>query len=107
MPRYKPDGWLGFLLGTTLWYGITQTTIADTDSFNAKVDELASVLYHITTHTQLTAGSSGGSLYNMATASTGLYENIYGTGKKLPDYDRDRSKKTANPPFIIVEGKAA
>jgi hypothetical protein len=37
--RYKPDGWLGMMMGTRLWYGFCGKTLSDTALFEGKVEE--------------------------------------------------------------------
>jgi hypothetical protein len=38
---YTANGWLGFMLGSNLWYGFFGCTLATEDAFNQKVGELA------------------------------------------------------------------
>ena len=38
--NYQPNGWLGMLLGTRLWYGMFGTVLSDSSLFDAKVGEL-------------------------------------------------------------------
>ena len=84
---YAPNGWLGFLLGTTLWYGISAKTAQDEARFNAKVDELANVLYHVTSHDKNQYEDGDVPPAINCDGKVHLYENIYGTGEKLPDYE--------------------
>ena len=38
---YRPDGWLGMLIGTRMWYGFYGATLESDAAFKAKVDELS------------------------------------------------------------------
>ena len=37
---YRPNGWLGMLLGVRLWYGFYGSVLASEAAFEGKVDEL-------------------------------------------------------------------
>ena len=41
---YAPSGWLGFLLGSHLWYGFSGGTVRSEVAFAQKMDELVKVL---------------------------------------------------------------
>ena len=38
--QYRCDGWLGFVLGTRLWYGFYGSVLESEAAFEGKVDEL-------------------------------------------------------------------
>jgi serine/threonine protein kinase len=98
--EYTADGWLGFLLGTKLWYGVCY--FKDKPEFNARIDEIANVLYQITSHKNTRkpiADPADGFVSDVAID----YANIYGTGDMLPNYEseaadgsRANSKKKAS-----------
>jgi hypothetical protein len=37
---YRPDGWLGMLIGTRMWYGFYGSTVTDEVLFQGKIEEL-------------------------------------------------------------------
>ena len=37
---YRPDGWLGMLLGVRLWYAFYGATLASNEAFESKMEEL-------------------------------------------------------------------
>ena len=38
--EYRPDGWLGMLLGVRMWYGFYGSIVESEGEFEGKVDEL-------------------------------------------------------------------
>ena len=90
-----PDGWLGFLLGTTLWYGISEKTTTDVTAFEATMTELIHVLYHVTNHANATSKAQHRQL-----TGADLYENIYGTGKTLPPIYMDPDRQSSTLPKV-------
>jgi len=78
--NYTCHGWLGFLLGTKLWYGICYAS--DTAAFNTTIDQVADVLYQITSHRKKGGLADASHLSQDAID----YANIYGTGEMLPSY---------------------
>ena len=41
MPGYEADGWLGLLLGTSLWYALYGATLASESSFDDRLSALS------------------------------------------------------------------
>ena len=37
---YEADGWLGLLLGTSMWYGFFGETLSSSSAFDGRVDAL-------------------------------------------------------------------
>merc|ERR1712166_1237680 len=91
---YTCHGWLGFLLGTKLWYGICYAN--DKAAFNTTIDQVADVLYQITSHRKK------GKLTAASTLSQNAidYANVYGTGEMLPSHG-----ETDAPKGVVVGAK--
>jgi hypothetical protein len=75
---YAPSGWLGFLLGTKLWYGFIGDTMKTEVAFAAKMNELVTMVDKLVT-------SKEGPIDRSFTAQEDEHV-IYGTGETLHMY---------------------
>jgi len=91
---YTCHGWLGFLLGTKLWYGICYAN--DTAAFNTTIDQVADVLYQITSHTKKGGLADASHLSKEAID----YAKICGSGEMLPSHG-----ETDAPKGVVVGAK--
>ena len=65
---YRADGWLGMLLGVSLWYGFFGPTLASERAFEDKLDELCRELGD-RGQNPMGAGSADGEVSSMMTAA--------------------------------------
>jgi WD40 repeat protein len=75
---YVPSGWLGFLLGTKLWYGFIGDAMKTEVAFAAKMNELVAMVDKLVTRKE-------GSIDRSFTAQEDEHV-IYGTGETLHMY---------------------